>query len=614
MEGLNKKMENNPIYILIDELKSSEIERKKESIRNIATLAIVLGPDNTRNELLSNITELIEEKEVLMEFLKKSIFKDLLHFIGGAKHVKCIFDILQNLSTREDEETRAAALEIFKFIIEEAKPKTVQDDILEISIDLLQGEWYTSKMSGLEIALFMIGKDIRENTKRKLIKQIVETATDIVYPVRKAVAVSLPKIIELIPIFPQESVKSMVKELITDVAEVVKTSSLEGALLFIEKVRDDEDTLVSLFPYFLDGYTDSFFMVRKLFIEQTKRIINLFGGIRITRHQIENPTYEQDNKAENEGSKAISQDVESDSIVDVKKEICDTLKGLLDNDLNKITKKAIAGIIFEMCNEPHPKEEAELYLDIASKLFEILKVTLESDGLRNSEDRSFAMILLSNLPNLSKITEVMKFKKSILDSCTEILEISDWREKSRFLQELPKIAEIIGMQEFTDVFLEILKESLSDRIYIVRQQAIAVVNRLTSTFGVEWFIKFVIFYLYAFKSDKNYLHRQTPLFCLKIMSHNLVQYYSSILVDEKERAKEIEAMIDFLCENCQDKVANIRYLAIETLDKYQIVLNRDQALNLKVIKQIRKVFKAEKDAEVKERIKSLHKTLKTFKS
>lgn len=175
---------------------------------------------------------------------------------------------------------------MFKFVIDEAKPKQVQAEILEICMNLLQGEWFTSKMSGLDIALFMISKDIKEVNRQKLIKQVVETSRDKVYIVRKAVAVSLPQIINLIPIFPIESVTLIVKELITDVAEVVKTSSLEGALQYIEQVKDNEDILVSLFPYFLDGYTDGFWMVRKLYMENTKKIFSLFGEIKITRDQV----------------------------------------------------------------------------------------------------------------------------------------------------------------------------------------------------------------------------------------------------------------------------------------------------------------------------------------
>jgi len=103
------KMSHHPIYVLIDELKSPELERKKKAIRNIRTLAIVLGPEETRSALLKDITDLIEEKEVLMELLNLDTFVDLLHFVGGTKHFKSILAPLESLLTREDQDTREKA-------------------------------------------------------------------------------------------------------------------------------------------------------------------------------------------------------------------------------------------------------------------------------------------------------------------------------------------------------------------------------------------------------------------------------------------------------------------------------------------------------------------------
>ena len=41
-----------PISVLIDELKSEDSKRRINSIKNLATIAIALGPDRTRKELI----------------------------------------------------------------------------------------------------------------------------------------------------------------------------------------------------------------------------------------------------------------------------------------------------------------------------------------------------------------------------------------------------------------------------------------------------------------------------------------------------------------------------------------------------------------------------------
>lgn len=76
--------------------------------------------------------------------------------------------------------------------------------------------------------------------------------------------------------------------------------------------------------------------------------------------------------------------------------------------------------------------------------------------------------------------------------------------------------------------------------------------------------------------------------------------------------KSINTLLDFVCQNTHDKIANVRFLAVETLLHYKNIIIKDQSQCLKIVKEIRQVFKAEKDAEVKNIIKILHKDLKNY--
>lgn len=144
-------MENHPIVILVEELKTTDIKRKKEAIKNLSTIAIVLGPEKTRNELLKNIIGLIEEQEVLMEFLNEQLFYDLLHFIGGTNHINIValIEPLESLSTREDAIIRDRALAVLQALLLHAGLHGIEDDAMAVTLNLMHGEWFTSKMSGV---------------------------------------------------------------------------------------------------------------------------------------------------------------------------------------------------------------------------------------------------------------------------------------------------------------------------------------------------------------------------------------------------------------------------------------------------------------------------------
>lgn len=100
-----------------------------------------------------------------------------------------------------------------------------------------------------------------------------------------------------------------------------------------------------------------------------------------------------------------------------------------------------------------------------------------------------------------------------------------------------------------------------------------------------------------------------------ILLVQLIDFYSYLrdgFGQNKDIYKQFEAIILFICEYTEDKVVNLRFLAVETLYKYLGLLKQDLKLCLASIKQIRQVFKSEKDAEVQNMIKVTHKALKKY--
>ena len=79
-----KKYENKtglPINILIDELKSEDIRKRVNSLKNLPVIASTIGPDRTKNELVPFINELLDdEDEVLLEIAESFIV--LIDLVG----------------------------------------------------------------------------------------------------------------------------------------------------------------------------------------------------------------------------------------------------------------------------------------------------------------------------------------------------------------------------------------------------------------------------------------------------------------------------------------------------------------------------------------------------
>jgi serine/threonine-protein phosphatase 2A regulatory subunit A len=72
MADVDPKNALYPITVLIDELKSDEKKKRINAIQSLHTVAIALGNERTRNELLPYILDLMDdEEEVLMELALK---------------------------------------------------------------------------------------------------------------------------------------------------------------------------------------------------------------------------------------------------------------------------------------------------------------------------------------------------------------------------------------------------------------------------------------------------------------------------------------------------------------------------------------------------------------
>lgn len=73
-----------PIAVLIDELKNEDVQLRLNSIKKLSTIALALGVERTRSELIPFLTETIyDEDEVLLalaEQLGKYLFSCLFLF------------------------------------------------------------------------------------------------------------------------------------------------------------------------------------------------------------------------------------------------------------------------------------------------------------------------------------------------------------------------------------------------------------------------------------------------------------------------------------------------------------------------------------------------------
>ena len=439
-----------------------------------------------------------------MELLIPDIFNNLLHFIGGPKHIDSLLEPLESLSTREEPTIREKALEIMKSLVITADIRRVEESIMKIAINLLHGEWFTSKNSGLKLAIFLYSLDITDSSKDQIENEIVNWSKDTIFHVRKAVGTSLYQLADLIPNFPKSKVVSITQDLSKDISDVVRTECIEGLIHLCEVIKSKDLIENTLFVIIIKSFEDTAWRIRKQWIESFDKLLSILNKSGVDTSKIWTAFIK------------FFQDPESQ----IKEAAIAKIPQILELVEDEWLNSDLVPIIEKLANDDSVKVrraigENTLWMweVIGKEASETIFVPLFK-GLIHDNDKTVKMAVMSHLGTLCKIIKIEDVKDDIVECCNHILESNDWRERSSLISQFPSFAKILGKDNFTAMYLDIIKEWLSDRVYFVRKETINIIKELSNIFGIEWFCKNVLDYLYAFKSDQNYLHRERLHFLL----------------------------------------------------------------------------------------------------
>ncbi|KAH8919601.1 hypothetical protein BT69DRAFT_1378075, partial [Atractiella rhizophila] len=174
----------HPIALLLDELKSEDVLLRLASIHRLSTIALALGAQRTRDELIPFLHEsLDDEDEVLLAIAdelgapvgalpnfnpggvppispppplepegegepKEAAF---VEYIGGRSHAHVLLSPLENLAAVEETLVREHASVSIQRICFSLSQQQVEENYLPLLRRLSTGDWFTSRMSATSL-------------------------------------------------------------------------------------------------------------------------------------------------------------------------------------------------------------------------------------------------------------------------------------------------------------------------------------------------------------------------------------------------------------------------------------------------------------------------------
>jgi hypothetical protein len=100
----------------MDELRSEDLQLRLNAIHRISTIALALGPERARGELISFLQESVDDEDEVLLALSEELGRNFEEYIGGKEHAHLLLGPLENLSAVEETVVRDKVLPSYLFI------------------------------------------------------------------------------------------------------------------------------------------------------------------------------------------------------------------------------------------------------------------------------------------------------------------------------------------------------------------------------------------------------------------------------------------------------------------------------------------------------------------
>ncbi|KIW01240.1 uncharacterized protein PV09_07283 [Verruconis gallopava] len=532
----NANDELYPIAVLIDELKHDDVILRLNAIHRLSTIALALGPERTRDELIPFLDESVEDEDEVLTALSEEL-GNFVEYVGGPEYGHVLLSPLENLAAIEEPLVRDKAVESLNKICVELSQEQIERHFIPLVIRLSKADWFTSKVSatGLYCVPYSRATPPVQEGLREHFRLLVHDDTPMV---RRQAATNLAKFVkempasivieEMIPLFrhlagdDQDSVRLLTVEVLIAIAEVVpkEQQSSHGVLL---------TALRSLFE-------DKSWRVRYMVADRFEKI-----------------------------AKAVDEEVVSRDLVPA------FVKLLKDNEAE--VRSAIAGQIPGFCqlldretllHDVMPAIE-ELVTDSSQHVRAALGMQISGLAPILGKDETIHHLLpmflnmlkddfpdvrlniISKLELVNKVIGIELLSQSLLPAIVQLAEDKQWRVRLAIIEYVPLLASQLGVKFFDEKLSSLCMSWLGDTVFSIREASTQNLRKLTEVFGVEWASGAIVPKVIAMGQHPNYLYRMTTCFAIStlapVLSLDVIQ-------------KSILPMMDTLVS---DDIPNIRF-------------------------------------------------------
>ncbi|KAJ3357795.1 hypothetical protein HDU83_002923 [Entophlyctis luteolus] len=544
-----------PIAVLIDELKHEDLALRLAAIKRISTIALALGPERTREELVPFLDESIDDEDEVLLALAEEL-GSFVEFVGGAAFAHLLLAPLETLSAVEETVVREKAVESTSTIGQILSPSQIEDFYIPMVNRLSKGDWFTSRTSacGLYAPVYHSASAKTQDDLRALYGALCKDETPMV---RRAAATNLAHSEKLTKPHVVNEMFPLFSALAQDEQDSVRLLTVEG-LISIAEILTPEETKSLLLIILRNMCIDKSWRVRYMIAERFVAVSKAVGADIIKEDLIH--AFVQVLK-DNEAEVRTAASTQSPGLKIVRKA---RFSAIIDKET---VLREIIPCIRELVSDSSQHVRAALATEISSlapilgkeqtieHLLPLFLLLLKDDA---SEVR---LNIISKLDKVNDGIELLS--QSLLPAIVELAEDKQWRVRLAIIENIPLLASQLGVKFFDEKLGTLCMSWLGDCVYSIREAATVNLKKLTEVFGYDWAKQTIIPKVLIMGQHSNYLYRITTIFALSILA----------TVVNGEVLKDL--IIPTLNSLAVDPIPNIRFNVAKSLEKLIPLLRKN---------------------------------------
>ncbi|KAI9736776.1 MAG: Polyamine N-acetyltransferase 1 [Cirrosporium novae-zelandiae] len=551
MEQPAENDELYPIAVLIDELKHDDVLLRLNAIHRLSTIALALGADRTRDELIPFLDDSVEDEDEVLTALSEEL-GNFVEFVGGPEYGHVLLSPLENLAAIEEPLVRDKAVESLNKICDQLAQNQVEEYFVPLVMRLSKADWFTSKVSatGLYDAPYRKASPQSQEALRQQFAHLVHDETPMV---RRQAATNLAKFVKEMPvavvideIMPlighlgnddQDSVRLLTIDIIISIAEMIpkEQQASHGAIL---------SGLRSLFE-------DKSWRVRYMVADRYEKIAKAVNEEVVARDLV--PAFVKLLKdSEAEVRTAISGQIPGFCALVDKETLLNEIMGSIEDLVSDTSQHVRAALGTQISGLAPILGKDETISHLLPMFLQMLK----------DEFPDVRLQIISKLDLVNKVIGIDLLSQSLLPAIVQLAEDKQWRVRLAIIEYIPLLASQLGVKFFDEQLSNLCMSWLGDTVFSIREAAVQNLKKLTEVFGVEWSSEAIIPKVAAMGQHPNYLYRMTTCFAISTLAPaiNLVVIEKSIL-----------PMLDRLVS---DEIPNIRFNVAKSYSVLIDVLKR----------------------------------------